>query len=1688
MNPPQNCPTCGKLLAPDAPMGLCPDCLLKAGAGTVTADMDAGAPVSTRPPPSIEIVQAAFPQLEILEFVGQGGMGAVYKARQKELDRIVALKILPPDIGGDAAFAERFTREAKALAKLNHPNIVTLYEFGRAEGLYFFLMEFVDGVNLRELMHGERISTREALAIVPQICDALQFAHDQGIVHRDIKPENILLDRRGRVKVADFGLAKIIADTTSEAQGAGVTAGAPELTEAGKTMGTPQYMSPEQIHAPGEVDNRADIYALGVVFYQMLTGELPGKKLEPPSHKVQIDVRLDAVVLRALEKKPELRYQQVSILKTQVETIVSTPEPKATRQGLARAAWGAFGLIYLAYLLFVAWSANHLPDVVATHFDLNGHVNGWMHRLVYLTFIGCLPAVFALFFLIIGLLTRTMPMRFVNIPIPRRDHWLAPERRAATASFLTQRLIWLACVLTVLFGGLHGLTVEANRVQPPSLAAGPLLGLVIAFMMALIIWISQLFMQLAETTRDLQPSQTTTDAHKQEAGSLMTNQSIPAEPTQSRFSRMAICAAMLLPFLIPTVLIWEHIGIEIGTPPGPTPTQFFWAYLMFPALTLGEIIGATILSWIAVSQIRRSTGKPGGLSLAVFDGLFAPLLLPVGGLWFAIILASMMWAQQHGYFQAVDGRQLNFLLTVIWMLVSFATSAGFVFLIFPRVWHAVNKPVGGSLSATIPSLLPPRISSDSANQTSWLWIGLVVGLHAALLLILVVMLGFKVPLFTAVFRDFGMNLPLWTQAVIAVARLGFLLVPIVLAVDVLVSWLAQLFGGRKLLVVWAVVGTLGLVILGASVVGAMFLPMTELIQQVAAPAQTAVPTNAPVFGPVVERVITVGNDAHSFYSFDRGDYVPGPTDIDPTDQNRAQDLWKWLTKNHADVFVRQVDGKPTLIRSEMVTMDMNEDDFDSMTAPQLNAEEGWQTALRDQHRYQESHVGSRGTKLRGDRDSFAFQNRFGVVGIAQVTAITSDPPGLKIRYKLMRQSAERVLPASDPDTVVKIEERLRDAIKQNLAGNPPNVAPGLYFALKNLTVSVSPDLRTATVNLLAQTVYAGGQIPKEVFTGGFDVRYSGGGAWEVTGTDGLAGRNFTINTADIMAATDQRQQIEKELLMAIVNHLDQVELIRCFVVVDVAKDLHLAEVVVDQPKPEWNAPHKSLWRGVQKARFVASNEGNGAWLVTGYDQLGSLQFKVHISTDVTTKVALSLGPEVEPESTSAVFALQAERMITTTEANRDGVVAFRFKDNFPFRPPDALTRQFQNLATRGFTPELKRWMQDNGADMLFHFMEKSYDVLTLDMRDGVFGQPTEWNTLVPARVFPVLAKLEALNTNSGLGISSGCGYRDGLRDVHVFRTRDSLVGYYQLHGQDDLDGRGVQIRYKLVLVAQPNTLTQAKTDHSLVGTETNTMTTGGIDATYFEAGTVVPGASTDGKSATIGGLAENVNMELVWIPPGSFMMGSPKTEKGRDVYDGEGPQHHVQISKGFWMGKYPVTQEQWKAVMGNNPTTLGKSPERPVTGVSWNDCQDFIRKLNKDLGVTEGHFRLPTEAEWEYACRAGTTTRFYTGNDEADLRQAGWYDGNSGNTAHPVGQKDANAFGLYDMHGNVWQWCQDWFSSYSRQDAIDPTGPESESRRIVRGGNWSCSADGCRSASRYLLDPADRIDITGFRIVLARDH
>ena len=221
-------------------------------------------------------------------------------------------------------------------------------------------------------------------------------------------------------------------------------------------------------------------------------------------------------------------------------------------------------------------------------------------------------------------------------------------------------------------------------------------------------------------------------------------------------------------------------------------------------------------------------------------------------------------------------------------------------------------------------------------------------------------------------------------------------------------------------------------------------------------------------------------------------------------------------------------------------------------------------------------------------------------------------------------------------------------------------------------------------------------------------------------------------------------------------------------------------------------------------------------------------------------------------------------------------------------------------------------------------------------------------------------------------------------------------------------------------------------------------------------------------------------MEFVRIPSGSFMMGSDNGDSD------EKPVHQVTISNDFWMGKTEVTQGQWKAVMGSSPSAMSDlgqeffGDNKPVVRVSWDDAQDFVRKLN---AKNEGTYRLPTEAEWEYACRAGSTTKYSYGDGDGSLGSYAWYGSNSGNKPHEVATKQPNAWGLYDMHGNVWEWCEDWFGSYSGNAQTDPRGSSSGSNRVLRGGGWHADAVNLRSAYRSRYTPSLRNYDLGFRVV-----
>ena len=300
-------------------------------------------------PPLPEELQHDFPQYEIRGILGRGGMGAVYKAWQKNLDRFVAIKILQPGLDdGIAGFTERFKREAKAMAQLKHPGIVAVYDAGTTPGGFlYFLMECVDGTDVQRLIseHG-RIEPGEALRITSAVCDALGYAHEHGVIHRDIKPSNIMLDEHGAVKVADFGLAKSTAPETTM------------LTMSNVTMGTPDFMAPEAMKGVANVDHRADLYAVGVMLYRMLTGELPRGRFAPPSRAVPgLDKRLDAIVDRTLQTDPAARYASAIELSAALAPVLTGAVAKRTAAARAGSPRKRLPLIAAAAAVLAAIAA-----------------------------------------------------------------------------------------------------------------------------------------------------------------------------------------------------------------------------------------------------------------------------------------------------------------------------------------------------------------------------------------------------------------------------------------------------------------------------------------------------------------------------------------------------------------------------------------------------------------------------------------------------------------------------------------------------------------------------------------------------------------------------------------------------------------------------------------------------------------------------------------------------------------------------------------------------------------------------------------------------------------------------------------------------------------------------------------------------------------------------------------------------------------------------------------------------------------------------------------------------------------------------------------------------------------------------------------------------------------------------------
>ncbi len=687
----RQCPKCAQDIPADAPGGHCPYCAIRGALGDSESNPGATTPHAPASEefaaPTAEELTALLPQFRVETEVGRGGMGVVYRGTQLNLERPVAIKLLAPHLAADAAFAERFAREARALARLSHPNIVAVYDFGQTsnlpshsgrgagcEGSYFYLvMELVDGANLRHVMHGGHIEPKQALEIVPQICDALQYAHDEGIVHRDIKPENILVDKRGRVKIADFGLAKLL----------GQAPGDVSLTGTQQVMGTLRYMAPEQLGGTKTLDHRADIYSLGVVFYELLTGELPIGRFAPPSKRVQIDVRLDEVVLRALEQEPEERYQHVSELKTEVESVRLNPAPAGTvrpKPELIAGSTAGQGSDVAVGQPFNEAPPKPVAASAATPVAGEGETPApesrleawWLGRSResqrVINALLCLLCVVGLLGFLSGKQgSEPLPWggHHTYFKIGLWDPWYRSEWEDGKGGgfalnlWTGSTLFGIACIASIVLALKLAAWDRRHRGTASKRSSGPALSVSL------------------KGSAPSPSSQPLSARYDDRSGPL------------PRMSRAAVAGAICAPFAaVFGAALWVLVA---GKPYLPWIDDIWLWMLLFTLLALGILasLGTAILGGVALTQIRHSAGRLYGLGLALFDVMLFPVMVIDVAAWYgiAVVIRKKLMLQINDVFLTDIGPQVFAVACIV--VVDF--------LLIRAGWRIANAPLPGTV-------------------------------------------------------------------------------------------------------------------------------------------------------------------------------------------------------------------------------------------------------------------------------------------------------------------------------------------------------------------------------------------------------------------------------------------------------------------------------------------------------------------------------------------------------------------------------------------------------------------------------------------------------------------------------------------------------------------------------------------------------------------------------------------------------------------------------------------------------------------------------------------------------------------------------------------------------------------------------------------------------------------------------
>ncbi|MCF7787597.1 MAG: serine/threonine protein kinase [Prosthecobacter sp.] len=1011
----------------------------------------AGETAAALPSLAPEELAPHFPQLDILECLGRGGMGVVYKARQKSLNRLVALKLLAPERADDPQFAARFEKEAQALAALNHPNIVGVHDFGQAGGFYFLLMEFVDGVNLRQLLQAKRLTPKEALSIVPPVCEALQCAHDHGIVHRDIKPENLLIDKAGVVKIADFGIAKIVhsgPDTLvcSGEEQTGVAASLP--------FGTPDYAAPEQHDQSTTTDHRADIYSLGVVLYEMLTGERPQQDFVPPSKRVQVDIRIDEIVLRALEVKPELRFATAAEFRTQIEEVTKEPGKPVSAQPMMRAGSPIDQLfpLWLRLILGAAFVVC-LLNFAGPHITRLGNnpeptvtiglSQPWL--VVHPQVVDDTRSVRALVWnfrsssflsgIIAAVIAATLLLSRRNGRLHARwSGWISGSGSAAAApSGMRFRLVeerggrrvivWCSVLAATLAVFAIALIVGAASSIVLQGAPPPLIIIALAGIAAFLTVVSSVRISFKSGASPHAEADNTTGP--------------------PRFSRAAIVGACWVPF---TFLSFLAVAMASYQRPGGSPAsgpEWWQLAILIPALILGVAgpFGTTILGWVAVAQIRRSAGRIHGLYLALFDGLLFPLMT----LSAVIALAGVAMAKMFVdfYLNPSDLRihpRIAFWIEshhAIVVLLSVVLVIVVNIFIVRSVLRAVRKDVASA---------PPE-SSATGNEIKAASIAIIFALIATALGAL------------AAIRNGGA----WPAMALSLLFAGM---AIIMALPV-----RQLGVGKCALAI-AALGTVIWPLLAVAVSHWRLLPTVSAqspsynpapetpIRYTLLQAKAPEPPNPAVFGPVIERVIIHPADGTEdyFLDLDSGNFVAAPDDVFNLLRNRFNEVTKtgrtdepiknWAQTSGGDLSLAFTSPDVTLALygGAIVFPTLLFESADAREVLRM-ADEVSQQRKRDGKALPPLTMFHRhALDLEG---AFVFHTREGGIGLLQIVNSTENPRGVKIRYKLVQDETAK----ATADDSISLAQAVNDFNKRNhdaaiAAKQPDLTVEGVLAAIR----------------------------------------------------------------------------------------------------------------------------------------------------------------------------------------------------------------------------------------------------------------------------------------------------------------------------------------------------------------------------------------------------------------------------------------------------------------------------------------------------------------------------------------------------------------------------------------------------------------------------------------------------------------